>query len=164
MSRWMIVLFAVLAVPYGYLALYWGECLIGSCRLDGHMLFYSFVALIAAPFVLATIGGGVMMGGLRRVREVSVTSTPKSGAVLRTAGGGLRFWLGLVVMVTALPTCAALFYLMLYTPKEGRDSLGRICTSDGNSTTCRPDPDADRPSELDRINAARKRRQWFEKD
>lgn len=164
MSRWMIILLAVLALPYGYLALYWGGCLIGGCRFDGHMLFYSFVALIAAPFVMAMIGGGVMMGGLRRVAEASVTSTPKPGAMLHIAGGGLRFWLGLVVMVTALPTCAALFYLMLYTPKEGRDSLGRICTSDGSSTTCRPDPEADRPSDLDRINAARKRRQWFEKD
>jgi hypothetical protein len=164
MSRWMMILLAVLALPYGYLALYWGGCLIGGCRFDGHMLFYSFVALVAAPFVMAMIGGGVMMGGLRRVHEASATSSPKPGAILRIAGGGLRYWLGLVVMITALPTCAALFYLMLYTPKEGRDSLGRICETTGSSTTCRPDPEADRPSELDRINAARKRNQWFEKD
>ncbi|WP_296719567.1 hypothetical protein [Erythrobacter sp.] len=160
----MMILLAVLGLPYGYLALYWGGCLIGGCRFDGHMLFYSFVALVAAPFVVAMIGGGAMMGGLRRMRQPAASGTLAPGAIMDRARGGLRFWLGLVMLIGALPTCAALFYLMLYTPKEGRDSLGRICETEGSATTCRPDPEADRPSELDRINAARKRQRWFEKD
>ena len=76
--------------------------------------------------------------------------------------GGVQYWIGLAVMLTALPACAGLLYIILDTPEEGRDRLGRICESDGGSTTCRPDPDADRPSELDMLNAARKRQKWFE--
>jgi hypothetical protein len=156
----MIILLALLALPYGYLVLYWTSCIAAGCRIDGHMLFYSVVAVIAVPFVMLMIGGGVMMGGARRVHATGRNPVPAN--VARGAGGGLRFWAGLVLMVSALPACAGLFYFMLHTPKEGRDSLGRICETKGSSTTCRPDPDADRPSELDRINAARKRRQWFE--
>ncbi len=164
MSRWMIILLALLALPYGYLVLYWTSCIATGCQFNGHVLFYSFVALIALPFVMLMIGGGVLMGGVRRVRMAGALRKPAPATVLEGAPGGLRFWIGLVLMVTALPACAGLFYLMLYTPKEGRDSLGRICETNGSRTTCRPDPEADRPSELDRINAARKRRQWFELD
>lgn len=164
MSRWMMILLAVLALPYGYLALSWAGCLVGSCRLDGNMLFYSFVGIVAAPFVMAMIGGGALMGGLRGARQPAASVRQAPGATMRQARGGLRFWLGLVLMIAALPTCAGLFYYMFHTPKDGRDSLGRICTSDGSSTTCRPDPDADRPSDLDRLNAARRRQQWFDWD
>jgi hypothetical protein len=58
--------------------------------------------------------------------------------------------------------CIALASIIFATPEEGRDSLGRICVTNGSRTTCRPDPAADRPSELDRINAARKRQRWLE--
>lgn len=160
----MIILLAVLALPYGYLAIYWTNCLASGCRFDGHMLFYSFVALVAVPFVMLMIGGAAMMGGARRIRDAAQSGAPATARVQRAAGGGVRFWIGLVLLVTALPACAALLGLMLYTPKEGRDSLGRICETTGSRTTCRPDPEADRPSELDRINAARKRKQWFEAD
>ena len=164
MSRWMMILLALLALPYGYLVLYWGSCAVGGCRFDGHMLFYSFVALIAAPFVMAMIGGGVMMGGADRLRAAGSPGLSAPAAAKRATGGTLRFAMGLVLLLTALPTCGALFYYMLYTPEEGRDQLGRICETNGSTTTCRPDPAADRPSELDRINAARKRRQWFAPD
>lgn len=164
MSRWMMILLAVLALPYGYLVVYWTGCLATGCRFDGHMLFYTFVALVAVPFVMLMIGGGVMMGGALRVLATGTTRKPTVGTVAQGVGGGLRFWVGATLLVAALPACAGLFYLMLYTPDEGRDSLGRICETSGGSTTCRPDPAADRPSELDRINAARKRRQWFEVD
>jgi hypothetical protein len=160
----MLILLAVLALPYGYLAFYWTGCVATGCRFDGHMLFYSFVALVAAPFVMLMIGGGVMMGGARRVLAAGTARRPTPDTLAQGVGGGLRFWIGLVLLITALPACAGLFYLMLYTPEEGRDSLGRICETNGSTTTCRPDPEADRPSELDRINAARKRRQWFAVD
>ncbi|MDT8279005.1 MAG: hypothetical protein RQ806_00460 [Erythrobacter sp.] len=164
MSRWMITLLALLALPYGYLVLYWTSCIATGCRFDGHMLFYSVVAVIAVPFVMLMIGGGVMMGGARRIQQAATSRNPTPATVAKGAGGGLRFWIGLVLVISALPACAGLFYFMLYTPEEGRDSLGRICETKGSSTTCRPDPEADRPSELDRINAARKRRQWFKLD
>ncbi len=160
----MIILLAVLALPYGYLVLYWTSCIATACQFNGHVLFYSFVALIAVPFVMLMIGGGVMMGGARSVREAATSRNPIPATVAKGAGGGLRFWIGLLLVTSALPACAGLFYFLLHTPKEGRDSLGRICETEGSITTCRPDPDADRPSELDRINAARKRRQWFELD
>ena len=162
MSRWMIILLAVLALPYGYLAVYWTGCLAAGCRFDGHMLFYTFVALVAVPFVMLMIGGGVMMGGARRVLDAGATRKPASGAVRQGVGGGLRFLTGLMLLIAALPACAGMFYLILRTPEEGRDSLGRICETEGGVTTCRPDPAADRPSELDRINAARKRQRWLE--
>lgn len=164
MSRWMMILLALLALPYGYLALYWSDCLVNGCRFDGHMLFYSFIALLAIPFVMATIGGGVLMGGARGMREAVVSGSPFPEKVRQGVGGGLRFWIGLSLLLTALPSGAALLFLILDTPEEGRDSLGRICETEGSRTTCRPDPDAERPSELDRINAARKRKQWFEVD
>ncbi len=162
MSRWMIMLLAVLALPYGYLALSWGECLVGSCRIDGHLVFYSLVGFIALPFVILTIGGGALMGGTRRARPGSASGAPTSGPTERRSRTGLRFWLGFILMIGALPACAALFYYALYTPKEGRDSLGRICETEGGATTCRADPDADRPSDLDRLNAARKRQRWID--
>lgn len=162
MSRWMIILLALLALPYGYLVVYWSGCVATGCRFDGHMLFYTFVAVVAVPFVMLMVGGGVMMGGARQVRDAATLRNPTPAVVIESASGGLRFWIGLVLMITALPTCVTLFYLMLHTPEEGRDSLGRICETNGSRTTCRPDPEADRPSELDRINAARKRRKWFE--
>ena len=149
MSRWMIILLALVALPYGYLVVYWSGCLVTGCRFDGHMLFYSFV---------------VMMGGARRLRAAASPGLSVPAAAKQATGGSLRFGIGLVLLVTALPTCGALFYYMLYTPEEGRDQLGRICETKGSSTTCRPDPEADHPSELEMINAARKRRQWFAPD
>ena len=164
MSLRTILLLAVPSLPYVWLAFYWSGCLIGGCRFDGHMLFYSFVALLALPFLLAIIGWVLTLGGARQVVAAGAPHRTPSRTVLAGARGGLRFWVGLSLLTAALPACIALGSLIFATPKEGRDSLGRICTSDANSTTCRPDPEADRPSELDRINAARKRQRWFEKD
>jgi hypothetical protein len=164
MSRWMIILLAVLALPYGYLAVYWTVAVTTQGQFTGNMLFLTFIALVALPFLIAIIGGGVMMGGALRLREAAVSGAPTPDKVLRGAGGGLRFWIGLSLLLTALPTAATLLFRMLDTPEEGRDSLGRICETTGSRTTCRPDPAVERPSELDRINAARKRKQWFEKD
>lgn len=164
MSRWMIILLALLALPYGYLVLYWGNCLVSGCRFNGHMLFYSFIALLAIPFVMVTIGGGVMMGGARRARRGEPPSTAAACPVKDGARVRGQFWTGLALLLTALPTGAALLYLILYTPEQGRDMLGRICETKGSSTTCRPDPDAERPSELDRANREMQRKKWFEKD
>jgi hypothetical protein len=160
----MILLLALVALPYGYLVVYWSGCLVTGCRFDGHMLFYSFVALMAAPFVMLMIGGGVMMGGAGRLRAAASPGLSAPAAAKQATGGTLRFAIGLVLLVTALPTCGALFYYMLYTPEEGRDQLGRICETNGSRTTCRPDPEADHPTELEMINAARKRKQWFAPD
>ena len=162
MSLRMIILLAVLGLPYGYLLVQWSACLVGPCRVDGHLIFYTLVGLVALPFVMATVGGAMVMGGARRMAGAAVTPRIGAASVRDGVRGGVQYWIGLAVMLTALPACAGLLYIILDTPEEGRDRLGRICESDGGSTTCRPDPDADRPSELDMLNAARKRQKWFE--
>jgi hypothetical protein len=160
----MMILLALLALPYGYLVLYWGNCAVGGCQFDGHMLFYTFVALLAVPFVMLMIGGGVMLGGARRVHEAATSRNVTPSTLVEGARGGLRFWIGLSLLMAALPACIALVTIIADTPEEGRDRLGRICETEGSRTTCRPDPAADRPSELDRINAARKRERWLASD
>jgi hypothetical protein len=162
MSLRMIILLAVLGAPYGYLLVQWSACLVGPCRFDGYLIFYTFVGLVALPFVMATVGGAMIMGGARRVAGAAASRRSGTDSLRDGVRGGVQYWIGLVVMLTALPACVGLFYMILDTPEEGRDRLGRICETDGGKTTCRPDPDADRPSELDMINAARKRQRWFE--
>lgn len=162
MTLRMIILLAVLGLPYGYLLVQWGACLVGPCRVDGHLIFFTFVGFVALPFVMATVGGAMLMGGARRVAGAAVTRRSGASSVRDGVRGGVQYWIGLVVMLTALPACAGLFYIIFDTPEEGRDRLGRICETYGGSTTCRPDPDADRPSELDMLNATRKRQRWLE--
>jgi hypothetical protein len=162
MSWRMIILLAVLGLPYGYLLLAWGRCFVGACQFDGHLIFYTLVAVCALPFVLAIIGGALALGGARRVVGAPSTGGRSGQRMIEGARGGVRFWVGISLMGAMLPACAALLGLVLYTPEPGRDRLGRICEKRGSSTICRPDPDADRPSELDRINAARKRQRWLE--
>lgn len=160
----MIIQLALLALPYGYLVFYWTGCVATSCRFDGHMLFYTFVALIAVPFVMLMIGGGFLLGGARRVRGAVTSQSPTPATVIEGARGGVGFWIGLSLMIAALPACASLLFLMLDTPEPGRDRLGRICEQNGSSITCRPDPDADHPSELEQANRELQRQRWFEKD
>lgn len=165
MPRWMIIVLAVLALPYGYLALYWGQCLLGACRFDGHMLFYSFVALVAIPFIMAFIGGGLALRGARRLRGAAAPSGPAARSTLaQGVRGGIGLWIGTALLTSAVPACAALLMLMLDTPEEGRDRLGRICETKGSVTTCRPDPDADHPTPLEQANRARQRKPWFAAD
>ncbi|TAD71524.1 MAG: hypothetical protein EAY70_14085 [Sphingomonadales bacterium] len=158
MSRRMIVLLALLGLPYGYLALYWTSCFATRCQSDGHKIFYTLVALGALPFLMAFIGGVFALGGARRVRTAAASRTPTSATVIEGARGGAGLWIGVSLMASALPACAALLYLVLDTPEPGRDRLGRICETSSGSTTCRPDPEADRPSELEQINHLRERR------
>ena len=164
MSVRMISLLALLGLPYGYLVLYWSSCIVTGCQFDGHKIFYTLVALIALPFVMLVIGGAFALGGARRVRGAAASRTAPDAAAIEGARGGVRFWIGVSLMVAALPACAALLYLVLDTPEPGRDRLGRICEETGSSTICRPDPDADHPSELEQANRALQRQRWFESD
>lgn len=158
----MIILLAVLGLPYGYLLLEWGACFVGTCRVDGHTIFYTLVALFALPFVLAIIGGALALGGARRVMGAAASGQGGARRIIAGTRGGVRFWIGTSLMVAVLPACAALLGILLYTPEPGRDRLGRICEKSEGATICRPDPDADRPSELDQLNAVAKRKKWFE--
>lgn len=160
----MIILLAVLGLPYGYLLLEWGACFVGTCRADGHTIFYTLVALFALPFVLAIVGGAFALGGARRVMGAASPGSGGAARIVDGTRGGVRFWAGISLMVAMLPACAALLGIVLYTPEPGRDRLGRICEKRAGSTICRPDPDADRPSELEQLNAVAKRRKWFEED
>jgi hypothetical protein len=160
----MIILLAVLGLPYGYLLLAWGRCLVGACQVDGHMIFATLVAVFALPFVLAIIGGALALGGARRV--VGAPSAGGRGAqrLAEGARGGVRFWVGISLMVAMLPACAALLGLVFDTPEPGRDRLGRICETSGGTTTCRPDPDRKGRSELDMLNAAVDRQRERQRD
>jgi len=163
MSRRMIIALAVLGLPYGYLLLVWSACLVGAeCQLDGHKIFYTLVALFALPFVLVIVGGAFALGGARRVMGAASPGQGGARRIIDGTRGGVRFWIGISLMVAMLPACATLLGIVLYTPEPGRDRLGRICERSGGVTTCRPDPDADRPSELDQLNAVAKRKKWFE--
>jgi hypothetical protein len=164
MSSRMIILLAVLGLPYGYLLLEWGRCLVGVCQIDGHMIFYTLVAVCALPFVLAIIGGALALGGARRV--VGAPSTGGGGAARMVEGarGGVRFWVGVALMAAILPACAALLGLVLDTPEPGRDRLGRICETSSGATTCRPDPDRKGNSELEMLNAAVDRQRERQRD
>jgi len=152
MSLRSIILLALLGLPYGYLAIYWSSCFVSQCQFDGDVIFYTLIALLALPFLMLIIGGVLAMGGARRVVEAgaSRSATPRVAA----AGmiGGARLWVGLALMMTAIPACAALLYFALDTPEPGRDRFGRICKKEGGATICRPDPSADHPSELDLLN------------
>ncbi|MBU7579236.1 MAG: hypothetical protein KAF27_02020 [Porphyrobacter sp.] len=160
MSLRTIILLAVLGLPYGALALKWAACLAGGAQIDGHLIFYTLAALVALPFVMAIMGGTLALGGARRV--ASAAGPRRAGGraedrIIEGTRGGVRLWIGMAVLLSALPACAAILFLLLDTPEPGRDRLGRICETDGGTTTCRPDPDADRPSEIDMLNVAIKR-------
>jgi hypothetical protein len=152
MSLRPIILLALLGLPYGYLAIYWISCFVSQCQFDGHIIFYTLIALLALPFLMLIIGGVLALGGARRVVAVGVSGIAKPGAAVAGTLGGVRFWIGLSLMIAAIPACVALLYLALDTPEPGRDRLGRICEKNGGMTVCRPDPDADHPSELDLLN------------
>ena len=157
MSLRSIILFAVLGLPYGYLLVRWSAVLAGATPADGHLVFYTLAGLVALPFVMAMVGGTLALGGARRVMGAASFGNTGPEALGEVARGGLRYWIGLSLLLAALPACAALLILAFDTPEEGRDRLGRICERDGGAITCRPDPEADRPSEIDMLNAAMKR-------
>jgi hypothetical protein len=163
MSLRTVLMLGLPSLPYAWLGLYWANCLLGSeCRFDGHMLFYTFIALLALPVLIAIFGWSLALGGARQVTAAGASQPVTPRAAMAGVRGGVRFWIGLSLLLAALPVCLALASIIFATPEEGRDSLGRICETNGSRTTCRPDPAADWPSELDRINAARKRQRWLE--
>jgi hypothetical protein len=157
MSRWKIILLAVLALPYGYLLLEWSACFAGACQLDGHKIFYTLVALVALPFVLAIMGGVLAVGGARRVVSAVATGGGEAERIVDSARGGVRLWIGIALLVAMLPACMAILGIALYTPEPGRDRLGRMCEKSGGATVCRPDPDANHPTEIEMLNRHRKR-------
>lgn len=158
MSKRSIIVLALLCLPYGYLAIFWSSCFVATCKLDGDMVFQTFLAIAALPFVMLISGGVLSLGGARRIVEAG----PSGSAAPRTTDvntkAGLRLSIGLWLMIVAIPGSAALLYLALDTPEPGRDRLGRICEQTGGLTVCRPDPDANHPSELDQLNRMMKRK------
>lgn len=150
-TRFLITL-GIFAPVYVYLAYYWTTCLSTQCQISGDMIMFTLVAMIAAPVILLLAGVGLALGGVGKLRE-----GVKAKSAGQTANASVGLALGFKLMVVAVPAVAALAYLALDIPEEGRDRLGRICEKTRSGEVCRPDPDADRPSELDRINALRKR-------
>ncbi|MCL9999052.1 MAG: hypothetical protein NBV68_06695 [Erythrobacter sp.] len=87
----MIILLAVLGLPYGYLALKWSACSAGTCQADGHMIVYTVVAFLALPFVLAIIGGAFALGGARRVMGAASPGQSGIRRIISGTRGGVRF-------------------------------------------------------------------------
>lgn len=162
MSLRMTMLLTLLGLPYGYLLLQWSGCLFATCRLDGHLLFYTFVGVVALPFVMLILGGALTLGGARQVVQAGASERPTLRSAVEGTRGGLRFWIGLPLMIAAVPACASLLYLALDTPVPGRDRLGRICEKTGGATVCRPDPEADHPTELEKLNLLRQQQRRSE--
>lgn len=138
MSRVFRALGLLVLLPYGYVGYYWlsyylADC--AECQMDGHMLFYSFVLLCAAPFLMAGFGLVTAVSAARAARANISEKQP-----VRAATSGGVMWLAVLIAVPALYTAWEMYGILFPDVEEGRDRLGRICTKEGNSTVCRPDP------------------------
>lgn len=146
------ILPAIFGAPYAYLAYYWYSCFSANCLLDGDMILMTGIAIVALPVVLIILGTRLLVGGTRSLKHAA-----REGTASDAVRGGVGFSLGLKMVLAGVPACAVLIYLALDTPLPGRDRLGRICEETSRGTHCRPDPGANHPSELERINAMRRR-------
>lgn len=152
MSRVIAFLGLLCLVPYAYVGWYWLDwwLLADTNELDAHMLFYSFVLLAAAPFLLAFFA---ICSAVSSARTVKAGLTQKKP--MQVAKGSSFLWVSVVVAITMTAFSWQLYGILFPEIEEGRDRLGRICESDGSSTTCRPDPERQR-STIDMLNAQRR--------
>ena len=150
MSRLALIICGLLLLPYGYLVYMWTLC--GDCRIGGHEILYTLLAVLAVPFVLAAMGMTAIISGARTVRRAAKQDKP-----VASASGGIALFLGVTVLVAVIPACISLAMLFLDQPESGRDRLGRICETEGSVTHCRPDPDREHASELEKLNEMRRR-------
>ncbi len=158
MSRVFRILGLLLLLPYGYVGYYWlsyylADC--ASCQIDAHMLFYSFVLLVASPFLLAGWGLTSAISAGRAMRSDLQERQPVQAA----ANGGMM-WLAMLVAVPAFYASWQMYDLLFPEVEEGRDRLGRICEKEGSRTVCRPDPDSgDEMTET--LNAMNRKQRGF---
>jgi len=96
--------------PYGYVGYYWltnflADC--AECQMDGHMLFYSFVLLCAAPFLMAGFGLVTAVSAARAARANIAEKAPARAA---TSGGVM--WLAILIAVPALCTSWEMYAIL----------------------------------------------------
>ena len=144
MSRTSAIILAVVCAPYLYMVWFWTACT--DCTVTGESWLISLGLLLAIPFVLAALA---FYGVLRSI------GTVKRGVTGRSAEQSARgtVWTGLMLAVLVPSAIAAWSIYDRFTtePEPGRNRLGQICTKEGNSTICRPDP-ATKRSALDMLN------------
>ena len=149
MSRTSAIILAVVCAPYLYMVWFWTACT--DCTVTGESWLLSLMLLLAIPFVLAALA---FYGILRSI------GTVKRGVTGRNAEQSARgtVWAGLMLAVLVPSAIAAWSFYDLFTaePEPGRNRIGQICTKEGNSTVCRPDP-ATKRSALDLTADYRKR-------
>ncbi len=151
MKRLMQVLSALCLLPYAYVGWYWVHFWLfaETSQIDPHMLFYTVVLIMTAPFFMPFFAIRASVANARSVRSgLEAQSAPQ---VARSSAG---LWVSVVVAVGAVAASYQIYSLLFPEVEEGRDRLGRICERDGNSTTCRPDPERQR-SMFDMLNAQR---------
>ncbi len=152
MSRVITFLGLLCLVPYAYVGWYWLDwwLIAETNELDAHMLFYSFVLLVAAPFLLAFFAICSAVSSARTVKAGFMQEKP-----MQVAKGSSFLWVSVVVAITMTAFSWQLYGILFPDVEEGRDRLGRICEKEGNVTHCRPDPERQR-STIDTLNAQRR--------
>ena len=142
MSRSTKILGLILLLPYAYMVYYWTLC--SDCGFTLEALWYSFFLVMAFPIFLAVFSFKGLVSSARAMRgEITAEQVVAvaNGKPTKSANGrGKFFWLWLAIFVWATFACWQIYVAAFPDVEEGRDRLGRICESDGNSTRCRPDP------------------------
>ena len=134
MSRALKIFGLLLLLPYAYAAYFWFVC--SDCTTTGHSFLYTFVLLVAAPFLLAGFALVSAFSGARAMRDHLSEGRP----VRATVSGGF-LWLAIAVAVPTAFVSYKVYNILVPEVEEGRDRLGRICEREGNRTVCRPDPE-----------------------
>lgn len=138
--------------PYAHMIATWAS----GANISGNFLLWSLILVFASPAVLAVIAFSAARSGFAMLRSGITERNPLAAAV----GGTIAYKLA-GIMVTGVLTALWIGWVFLAPPEPGRDRLGRICEkTDTGSTVCRPDPAANRPTELERAN---RRFQWERK-
>ena len=158
MSRRALIVCLLLALPYAYVAAYFGYRILWchECQISGDMIFLALALLFATPIVMV-VGGGTAFWSARK----GMTASVERGDIAGAAGSGGCAYFGLRFLISGAVLLAAGLWWVLDAPEPGRDRLGRICeeSPNGSSVRCRPDPER-KTSTLDQINEARRKEWW----
>lgn len=141
MSRIIAFLALLCLLPYGYVGWYWvhRSWIAQTTVIDPHMLFYSFVLFVAAPFLLAFFG---ICSAALSAKAVKASLAERKPVQAATNSGFL--WFSVVLAVVMGAASWRVYPILFPEVEEGRDRLGRICEKEGSVTRCRPDPEKQR--------------------
>lgn len=134
MARIGIFLGMLCLLPVAYLVYAWGVC--ADCASSGYTWYYSLLAIVALPFLIAAYALFSAIAGARATRDNLAEGKPA-----KAAASGTLTWVAIIVAVPMLIASYKIYNVINPDVEEGRDRLGRICETEGNVTRCRPDPD-----------------------